>query len=234
MPQARADEIQGTPKAIVGGAFLGAEVVAIPMAHRRREAPVGRMRCSRRSARSAAASAATSWSKAYDDVEDGAYGSAFMLAGGLALIIPTIVAHAQRDALPPERRGDRRSRADERRPRGEPGQHRRQRRRPVDPAAARRPRRLPPTGRRPALARKQRRRRKSAPRTSPLSLVDVHEGSLRMGIPVARKFTTRTRRARLNELGRARTSDRASRAGVQARVLKVVLRTYHQAVVRSW
>src|ERR1700733_5453648 len=28
---ARADEIAGTPKAIVGGAFLGAEVVAIPM-----------------------------------------------------------------------------------------------------------------------------------------------------------------------------------------------------------
>src|SRR5258706_10892893 len=82
-PEARADEIQGTPKAIVGGAFLGFEVVAIPMG---------------------IAGVKAGWAyavfptlgavgggiggffmdKAYDDAKTAAYGSAFMLAGGMA------------------------------------------------------------------------------------------------------------------------------------------------------
>jgi hypothetical protein len=90
MPQARADEIQGTPKATIGGAFLGAEVVAIPMGIAGVKAgwayavfpPLGAV---------GGAIGGFFMDKAYDDAKTAAYGSAFMLAGGMALIIPTIV-----------------------------------------------------------------------------------------------------------------------------------------------
>jgi hypothetical protein len=90
MPQAHADEIQGTPKATIGGAFLGAEVVAIPMGIAGVRAgwayavfpPLGAV---------GGAIGGYFMDKAYDDAKTAAYGSAFMLAGGMALIIPTIV-----------------------------------------------------------------------------------------------------------------------------------------------
>ena len=90
MPQAHADEIQGTPKATIGGAFLGAEVVAMPMAIAGVRAgwayavfpPLGAV---------GGAIGGYFMDKAYDDAKTAAYGSAFMLAGGMALIIPTIV-----------------------------------------------------------------------------------------------------------------------------------------------
>jgi hypothetical protein len=90
MPQARADEIQGTPKATIGGAFLGAEVVAIPMA-------IAGVKAGWAYAVFPALGAVGGgiggffMDKAYDDAKTQAYGSAFMLAGGMALIIPTIV-----------------------------------------------------------------------------------------------------------------------------------------------
>jgi hypothetical protein len=92
MPQARADEIQGTPKATIGGAFLGAEVVAIPMA-------IAGVKAGWAYAVFPALGAVGGgiggffMDQAYDqsNPKTAAYGSAFMLAGGMALIIPTIV-----------------------------------------------------------------------------------------------------------------------------------------------
>jgi hypothetical protein len=94
-PLAHADDIQGTPKGTIGGAFLGAEVVAIPMGIAGVRAgwayavfpPLGAI---------GGAIGGFFMDKAYDDAStkgtaSNAYGSAFMLAGGMALIIPTII-----------------------------------------------------------------------------------------------------------------------------------------------
>ncbi len=100
-PSARADEIQGTPKAIVGGALLGAEVVTIPMG---------------------LAGVKAGWAyalfpglgavgggiggffmdQAYDSSGTNAYGSAFMLAGGMILLIPAIVVMLNATRYHPE------------------------------------------------------------------------------------------------------------------------------------
>lgn len=196
-PLAHADEIQGTPKATIGGAFLGAEVVAIPMGIAGVRAgwayavfpPLGAI---------GGAIGGFFMDKAYDDSKTSAYGSAFMLAGGMALIIPTIIlmlnatryhpsANATEDHAPtnvgPEANP------------GKPGGN------AVSPSSGGSSAAPPPAtsgggGNQPPYV--------------PLSLVDVrlhHEGgAFRMGIPVPEVHNAYTLRE-VKELGVAQTTE---------------------------
>ncbi len=173
MPQAHADEIQGTPKATIGGAFLGAEVVAIPMGIAGVKAgwayavfpPLGAV---------GGAIGGFFMDKAYDDAKTAAYGSAFMLAGGMALIIPTIVLmlnatryHPSADATEdraPKNVGP------EANPGGTGGGA-------VVPTSGGSSAPPPPAAGTSGGGGNQ-------PPYVPLSLVDMHQGTLRMGIPV--------------------------------------------------
>jgi hypothetical protein len=171
---AHADEIQGTPKAIIGGAFLGAEVVAIPMG-------IAGVRAGWAYAVFPGLGAIGGgiggyfMDQAYDTAKTNAYGSAFMLAGGMALIIPTIVLilNATRYHPNPEATEDKAPTgppADV----GKPGASI-----VVSPggsSAAPAPSSSSGGGAPAGGAEK-------APYV-PLSLVDVHDGSLRMGLPI--------------------------------------------------
>jgi hypothetical protein len=191
MPQAHADEIQGTPKATIGGAFLGAEVVAIPMGIAGVKAgwayavfpPLGAI---------GGAIGGYFMDKAYDDAKTAAYGSAFMLAGGMALIIPTIVLmlnatryHPSADATEdraPKNVGP------EANPGGTGGGA-------VVPTSGGGSAPPPPasTGTTSGGGGNQ-------PPYVPLSLVDMHQGTLRMGIPVPEVHNAYTMQ-QLKELG---------------------------------
>jgi hypothetical protein len=178
-PEARADEIAGTPKGIIGGAFLGAEVVIIPMG-------IAGVRAGWAYAVFPALGAIGGgiggffMDQAYDQSGKGmppgtpqsAYGSTFLLAGGMALIIPAIVlmlnatryhpsAEAQEDKAPTNTG-----------PEANPGQKGGGAVIPQGGGGTTTP---PPdkgTG------------GGNQPPYVPLSLIDVHGGSIRMGIPV--------------------------------------------------
>jgi hypothetical protein len=178
MPQAHADEIQGTPKATIGGAFLGAEVVAIPMGIAGVKAgwayavfpPLGAV---------GGAIGGYFMDKAYDDSKTAAYGSAFMLAGGMALIIPAIVLmlnatryHPSADATEdraPKNVG----------PEANPGSSGGGAVVPTSGGGTSAPPPSSGTSGAPSTGGGG-----NQPPYVPLSLVDMHQGTLRMGIPV--------------------------------------------------
>jgi hypothetical protein len=178
MPQAHADEIQGTPKATIGGAFLGAEVVAIPMGIAGVKAgwayavfpPLGAV---------GGAIGGYFMDKAYDDSKTAAYGSAFMLAGGMALIIPAIVLmlnatryHPSADATEdraPKNVG----------PEANPGSSGGGAVVPTSGGGTSAPPPSSGTSGTPSTGGGG-----NQPPYVPLSLVDMHQGTLRMGIPV--------------------------------------------------
>jgi hypothetical protein len=161
-PEARADEIAGTPKAMVGGGFLGAEVVAIPMAIAGVHAgwayavfpPLGAV---------GGVIGGFFMDKAYDDAKTNAYGSAFMLAGGMALIIPTIVLMLNATRYHPAENA-----VEDRAPKNVGPE--------ANPGAA--------GGSSVAPAKDGGGNGGNQPPYVPLSLVDMHEGTLRLGIPV--------------------------------------------------
>jgi hypothetical protein len=170
-PEARADEIAGTPKAIVGGAFLGAEVVAIPMGIAGVRAgwayavfpPLGAV---------AGGIGGYFMDKAYDDAKTAAYGSAFMLAGGMALIIPTIVLMLNATRYHPSAEATEDRAPTNVAPEANPGSTGGSAVTPAKDTSA-----PPPSSSGGGGGGNQ-------PPYVPLSLVDVHEGTMRMGIPV--------------------------------------------------
>jgi hypothetical protein len=188
---AQADEIQGTPKAIIGGAFLGAEVVAIPMG-------IAGVRAGWAYAVFPGLGAIAGgiggyfMDKAYDDAAaanppgQSAYGSAFMLAGGMALIIPTIVLILNATRYHPNAEA-----TEDKAPTGPPAN-------PGQPGGSV----VTPSSNNAAPAGGAAAPATTTPASSssggapaggadaakapyvPLSLVDVHEGAVRMGLPV--------------------------------------------------
>jgi hypothetical protein len=197
--EARADEIAGTPKAMVGGGFLGAEVVAIPMAIAGVRAgwayavfpPLGAV---------GGVIGGYFMDQAYDSATpaQSAYGSAFMLAGGMALIIPTIVLMLNATRYHPAAGA-----VEDRAPKNEGPE--------ANPGAAGGSSVSAPSGGSSATP-------PPAPKSDtggaagnkapyiPLSLVDVHQGSLRLGIPVPEIHNGYTLR-QLKELGVAQTTE---------------------------
>ena len=192
-PQARADEIAGTPKGIVGGAFLGAEVVMIPMG---------------------IAGVRPAWAYAvfpalgaigggiggffldqyYDNTQkagstnpQSAYGSTFLLAGGMALIIPAIVLMLNATRYHPSSEATEDHAPTNVGPEANPG---RTGGSSVAPGAETTPPPPPPSGGSGG----------GQPPYIPLSLVDVHDGSIRMGIPVPEVRNTYSMRE-VKELG---------------------------------
>jgi len=167
-PEARADEIAGTPKAMVGGGFLGAEVVAIPMAIAGVRAgwayavfpPLGAV---------GGVIGGYFMDQAYDNsgknggTAQNAYGSAFMLAGGMALIIPTIVLMLNATRYHPAENA-----VEDRAPKNVPE---------ANPGAA-------GGSSVTAPAKDGGGNGGNQPPYIPLSLVDMHQGTLRLGIPV--------------------------------------------------
>ncbi len=194
-PDARADEIQGTPKATIGGAFLGAEVVAIPMAIAGVKAgwayavfpPIGAI---------GGAIGGYFMDKAYDDAKTSAYGSAFMLAGGMALIIPTIILMLNATRYHPSAEATEDRAPTNTGPEANPGK-------PggtaVTPSSGGGSSAPPPPSSSSGGGGNQ-------PPYVPLSLVDVHEGSLRMGIPVPEVHNAYTLRE-VKELGVVQTTE---------------------------
>ncbi len=188
-PEARADEIAGTPKAIVGGAFLGAEVVAIPMG-------IAGVRAGWAYAVFPALGAVGGgiggyfMDKAYDDAKTAAYGSAFMLAGGMALIIPTIVLMLNATRYHPSAEATEDRAPTNRGPEANPGSTGGSAVTPSSSGGSSTP---PPSSSGGGGGGNQ-------PPYVPLSLVDVHEGSLRMGIPVPEVHNAYTMRE-VKELG---------------------------------
>ena len=188
---AHADEIQGTPKAIIGGAFLGAEVVAIPMG-------IAGVRAGWAYAVFPGLGAIAGgiggyfMDQAYDTAKTNAYGSAFMLAGGMALIIPTIVLilNATRYHPSAEATEDKAPTSGPPADVGQPGGS------VVTPSSGGGSAAPAPSssgGGAPAGGAEK------APYI-PLSLVDVHDGSLRMGVPVPELRQTYSMRE-VKELG---------------------------------
>lgn len=184
-PEAHADEIAGTPKAIVGGAFLGAEVVAIPMGIAGVRAgwayavfpPLGAV---------AGGIGGYFMDKAYDDAKTSAYGSAFMLAGGMALIIPTIVLMLNATRYHPSAEATEDRAPKNVGPEANPGSSGGNAVTPAKDTSAPPPASSGGGGNQPPYV--------------PLSLLDVHEGSLRMGIPVPEVHNAYTMRE-VKELG---------------------------------
>ncbi len=187
-PEARADEIAGTPKAIVGGAFLGAEVVAIPMGIAGVRAgwayavfpPLGAV---------AGGIGGYFMDKAYDDAKTAAYGSAFMLAGGMALIIPTIVLMLNATRYHPSAEATEDRAPKNVGPEANPGSTGGNAVTPAKDTSAP----PPPSSSGGGGGGNQ-------PPYVPLSLVDVHEGTMRMGIPVPEVHNAYTMRE-VKELG---------------------------------
>jgi len=195
-PSARADDIQGTPKGTIGGAFLGAEVVAMPMAIAGVRAgwayavfpPLGAV---------GGAIGGFFMDKAYDDASaktpSNAYGSAFMLAGGMALIIPTIILMLNATRYHPSAEATEDHAPTNTGPEANPGKPGGNAVTPSGDTAA------PPPASSSGGASTQ-------PPYVPLSLVDVHEGSLRMGIPVPEVHNAYTPQ-QIKELGVAQTTE---------------------------
>ena len=170
---AHADEIQGTPKAIIGGAFLGAEVVAIPMG-------IAGVRAGWAYAVFPGLGAIGGgiggyfMDKAYDDAKTNAYGSAFMLAGGMALIIPTIVLILNATRYHPSAEA-----TEDKAPTGPPADVGKPGGSVVAPSGGGGAAAPSSGGGAPAGGGAE----TKAPYV-PLSLVDVHEGEFRMGVLV--------------------------------------------------
>lgn len=181
---AHADEIQGTPKAIIGGAFLGAEVVAIPMG-------IAGVRAGWAYAVFPGLGAIGGgiggyfMDKAYDDAKTPAYGSAFMLAGGMALIIPAIVLILNATRYHPNAEA-----TEDRAPTGPAAN-------PGQPGGSV----VTPSSSAPAAGGSAAAPADAAPAPSgggapagggdaakapyvPLSLVDINDGAVRMGLPI--------------------------------------------------
>jgi len=196
MPRAHADEIQGTPKAIVGGAFLGAEVVAIPMA-------IAGVRAGWAYAVFPALGAVGGgiggffMDKAYDDAKTSAYGSAFMLAGGMALIIPTIVLMLNATRYHPSAEATEDRAPKNVGPEANPGSTGGGAVIPTNQGGTSAP---PPPSGTSGTSGTSGGGGGNQPPYVPLSLVDVHEGSLRMGIPVPEVHNAYTMRE-VKELG---------------------------------
>lgn len=179
-PEARADEIAGTPKAMVGGGFLGAEVVAIPMAIAGVHAgwayavfpPLGAV---------GGVIGGFFMDQAYDSAKTAAYGSAFMLAGGMALIIPTIVLMLNATRYHPSANA-----VEDRAPKNVGPE--------ANPGASGGSSVVPAGG------------GGNQPPYIPLSLFDVHEGSFRMGIPVPEVTSSYTLK-QVKELGVAQGTE---------------------------
>jgi hypothetical protein len=178
---ARADEIAGLPKATVGGGFLGAEVVAIPMA---------------------IAGVSAGWAyavfpglgaiggaiggffvdQAYGSgsssagTQQPAYGSTFMLAGGMALIIPTIVLMLNATRYHPSAEATEDHAPTNVGPEANPGKTGGS---AVTPSGGGGATEAPPSTTQGGTTAPP-----PPPPYVPLSLLDVHEGSLRMGIPL--------------------------------------------------
>jgi hypothetical protein len=194
MPQARADEIQGTPKAIVGGAFLGAEVVAIPMA-------IAGVRAGWAYAVFPALGAVGGgiggffMDKAYDDSKTAAYGSAFMLAGGMALIIPTIVLMLNATRYHPSAEATEDRAPKNVGPEANPGSSGGNAVSPTNQGGTSAP--PPPSG---ANGTTGGGAGGNQPPYIPLSFVDMNQGKLRMGIPVPEVHNAYTTQ-QLKELG---------------------------------
>ncbi len=191
-PEARADEIAGTPKAIVGGAFLGAEVVAIPMA-------IAGVRAGWAYAVFPALGAVGGgiggffMDQAYDssNPKTSAYGSAFMLAGGMALIIPTIVLMLNATRYHPSAEATEDRAPKNTGPEANPGSTGGSAVTPSSSGGSTTP---PPSGNTGGG------NGGNQPPYVPLSLLDVHEGSFRMGIPVPEVHNAYTMRE-VKELG---------------------------------
>ena len=191
-PEARADEIAGTPKGIVGGAFLGAEVVMIPMG---------------------IAGVRPAWAYAvfpalgaigggiggffldqyYDNTQktgstnpQSAYGSTFMLAGGMALIIPAIVLMLNATRYHPSAEATEDHAPTNKGPEANPGQAGGSSVAPPKNEPENKPESKGGGGNQPPYV--------------PLSLFDIHDGSLRMGIPVPEVRSTYSMRE-VKELG---------------------------------
>ncbi len=201
-PDAHADEIAGTPKAIVGGAFLGAEVVIIPMGIAGVSAgwayavfpPLGAI---------AGGIGGFFMDQAYDNTTktgatgtpQSAYGSTFMLAGGMALIIPAIVLMLNATRYHPSAEAKEDKAPTNVGPEANPGRSGGGAVIPSggstdsSPPPKTEPTEPPKTG-----------GGGNQPPYVPLSLVDVHEGSLRMGIPVPEVHNAYTMRE-VKELG---------------------------------
>jgi len=177
-PDARADEIKGTPKAMVGGGFLGAEVVAIPMAIAGVRAgwayavfpPLGAV---------GGVIGGYFMDHAYDTSgptggpTSPAYGSVFMLAGGMALIIPTIVLMLNATRYHPSAEATEDRAPKNVGPEANPGSSGGNAVTPSNQGGTTAPPPASGTG-----------GGGNQPPYVPLSLVDMHEGTLRMGIPV--------------------------------------------------
>jgi hypothetical protein len=183
-PEARAEGVSPTVKGVIGGVFLGAEVVALPMGIFGCRAgwayavfpPLGAV---------GGAIGGYFMDKAYNDAgpQSQAYGSAFLLAGGMALIIPTLVVvlNATRYHPPEDATQDRPATG----PTADPGK--------VGGSVITdgKPTDTKPTDTKPADT-------KPAPAPNggtnggggappappPVSLFDIHEGSVRLGIPM--------------------------------------------------
>jgi len=191
-PEARADEISGTPKVIVGGAFLGAEVVAIPMGIAGVRAgwayavfpPLGAV---------AGGIGGFFMDKAYDDAKTAAYGSAFMLAGGMALIIPTIVLMLNATRYHPSAEATEDRAPKNVGPEANPGA-------PAGNAVQPAGNAPPPSSQDKGTSGTSGGAGGNQPPYVPLSLVDVHDGKLRAGIPVPEVHNAYTMRE-LKELG---------------------------------
>jgi hypothetical protein len=177
---ARADEIAGLPKATVGGGFLGAEVVAIPMAIAGVSAgwayavfpglgaiggAIGGYFVDQAYGSGGSSSAGT---------QQPAYGSTFMLAGGMALIIPTIVLMLNATRYHPSAEATEDHAPTNVGPEANPGK--------TGGSA------VTPSGGGGTTETPTSHGGTTAPPPPPpyvpLSLVDVHGGSLRMGIPI--------------------------------------------------
>jgi len=195
MPQARADEIQGTPKAIVGGAFLGAEVVAIPMA-------IAGVKAGWAYAVFPALGAVGGgiggffMDKAYDDSKTAAYGSAFMLAGGMALIIPTIVLMLNATRYHPSAEATEDRAPKNVGPEANPGGAGGSAVTPTNQGGTSAP--PPPSGTSGTSGTTG--GGGNQPPYVPLSLVDMNQGKFRMGIPVPEVHNAYTTQ-QLKELG---------------------------------
>lgn len=187
-PDARADDIKGTPKGMVGGGFLGAEVVAIPMA-------IAGVKAGWAYAVFPALGAAGGvvggyfMDHAYDTSgppQSPAYGSAFMLAGGMALIIPTIVLILNATRYHPAAGA-----VEDRAPKNVGPE--------ANPGAAGGSSVAPASKDSGAGGAGQ-------PPYVPLSLVDVHDGTLRLGLPVPEVHEAYTLKE-VKELGVVQTTE---------------------------
>ncbi|CAN5194304.1 hypothetical protein BH09MYX1_BH09MYX1_08970 [soil metagenome] len=191
-PEARAEGVSPTVKGVIGGAFLGAEVVALPM---------GIFGCRAGWAYAVfpvlgavgGAIGGYFMDKAYnEDPQSQAYGSAFLLAGGMALLIPTFVVVLNATRYHPEEVTT--DRAPTNTTPADPGKVGGSvitggDAKPADTGTA------PPangggtggTG-------------GTAPAPPPLSLFDIHDGTFRLGLPVPEVRNAYTQRE-VHDLG---------------------------------